>query len=50
MAAGEMTLHGLSLDLSGWFQIGWSNELEPGDVLDSEFTAGSQRLSEGDAP
>jgi hypothetical protein len=44
MATSEMTLHGLSLDLSGWFQVGWSNE------LDSEFTAGSKRLREGDAP
>jgi 3-ketosteroid 9alpha-monooxygenase subunit A len=37
MATGEMTLHGLSLDLSGWFQIGWSNELEPGDVLAKHY-------------
>jgi hypothetical protein len=29
MATSEMTLHGLSLDLSGWFQVGWSNEVEP---------------------
>jgi nitrite reductase/ring-hydroxylating ferredoxin subunit len=37
MATSEMTLHGLSLDLSGWFQVGWSNELEPGDVLAKHY-------------
>jgi hypothetical protein len=37
MATAEMTLHGLSLDLSGWFQVGWSNELEPSDVLPKHY-------------
>jgi phenylpropionate dioxygenase-like ring-hydroxylating dioxygenase large terminal subunit len=32
-----MTLHGLSLDLSGWFQIAWSDELRPGDVLAKHY-------------
>ncbi|MCW2525962.1 MAG: kshA 1 [Pseudonocardiales bacterium] len=33
----EMTLHGLSLDLTGWFQIGWSDELAEGDVLSKHY-------------
>jgi 3-ketosteroid 9alpha-monooxygenase subunit A len=33
----EMTLHGLSLDLTGWFQIGWSDELSNGDVLSKHY-------------
>ncbi|MCW2784682.1 MAG: hypothetical protein JWP74_1199 [Marmoricola sp.] len=28
-----MQLHGLGLDLTGWFQIGWSADFEVGDVL-----------------
>jgi 3-ketosteroid 9alpha-monooxygenase subunit A len=32
-----MTLHGLDLDLSGWFQIGWSDELGPGEVLAKRY-------------
>ncbi|HEX4189492.1 MAG TPA: Rieske 2Fe-2S domain-containing protein [Marmoricola sp.] len=27
-----MRLHGLGLDLTGWFQVGWSADLGPGDV------------------
>jgi 3-ketosteroid 9alpha-monooxygenase subunit A len=32
MAAAELALHGLSLDLKGWFQVAWSSELRIGDV------------------
>jgi 3-ketosteroid 9alpha-monooxygenase subunit A len=32
-----MTLHGLDLDLTGWFQIGWSDDLAPGDVLAKRY-------------
>lgn len=32
-----MTLHGLDLDLTGWFQIGWSDELGAGEVLAKRY-------------
>lgn len=34
---GEMTLHGLTLDLTGWWQIGWSHELAVGQVLGKRY-------------
>ncbi|MCW2830836.1 MAG: hypothetical protein JWP31_1528 [Aeromicrobium sp.] len=36
-APREMTLHGLDLNLTGWFQIGWSDELEVGGVLAKHY-------------
>jgi len=36
-ADGEMTLHGLTLDLTGWWQIGWSHELAVGQVLAKRY-------------
>lgn len=36
-ADGEMTLHGLTMDLTGWWQIGWSDELAVGDVVAKRY-------------
>ncbi len=36
-AREQMVLHGLDLDLSGWFQIGWSDEVGVGDVLPKRY-------------
>jgi nitrite reductase/ring-hydroxylating ferredoxin subunit len=33
----QMTLHGLSLDLTGWFQIGWSSDVAIGDVASKHY-------------
>ena len=35
----QFTLHGLDLDLGGWFQVGWSDELAPGDVAAKRYFA-----------
>jgi 3-ketosteroid 9alpha-monooxygenase subunit A len=33
----EMSLHGMDLDLTGWFQIGWSDEVGVGDVIPKRY-------------
>lgn len=37
VATESMSLHGLDLDLTGWFQIGWSSELAVGDVVAKRY-------------
>jgi 3-ketosteroid 9alpha-monooxygenase subunit A len=37
LPAGDLALHGLSLDLKGWFQVGWSSELAAGQVLAKHY-------------